>query len=167
MPGALLATAPARIARHFLMPDDPAACWNWSGGLTRNGYGLFHLVTGGTRLAHRASFFLFRGPIPDGMLVCHKCDNRRCVNPDHLFLGTVKDNNADAARKGRTEHGASRHCAKLTDEIVREMVLSDLGYDRLAAKHGVSKGVVQRIFNRKTWRHVTEHIDSPRLKGRA
>jgi hypothetical protein len=79
-------------------------CWIWSAGLTRGGYGQFKFYSGMV-YSHRLSFRLFRGKIPEGLHVCHKCDNRRCVNPSHFFLGTNKDNMDDKIKKSRHSKG--------------------------------------------------------------
>lgn len=80
-------------------PVPHAGCWLWTGAETGTGYGAFWAH--GERRAHRVSYRLYKGPIPNGMVVCHRCDTPLCVNPEHLFLGTQRDNMLDASRKGR------------------------------------------------------------------
>jgi len=75
-------------------------CWEWTASIAWNGYGRFKYA-GKMALAHRVSYILKYGPVPDGMMVCHTCDNRKCVNPDHLFLGSHQDNMDDMVTKGR------------------------------------------------------------------
>lgn len=101
----------------YVMPVPESGCWLWIGAINNKGYGRFSAVTHGksTRYAHRISFELFNGSIPHGMCALHKCDVACCVNPKHLFIGTVTDNNQDMMKKGRYKgyYGAARnrtHC---------------------------------------------------------
>lgn len=143
-------------------------CWPWLAGTVR-GYG--YLQRGGRRggrvLAHRLSWEIHRGPVPDGLLVLHACDNPPCVNPAHLFLGTQGDNHADMTAKGRgystfREHpeitrGEANNHAKLNADQVREIRrLAAAGWSRpsIARRFGVTRQNVRCIVTGQTWRHV-------------
>lgn len=107
--------------------------------------------------AHRVSYIVFRGPIPKSLLVCHTCDVRACINPDHLFLGTVQDNALDAKRKGRSTRlrGAERGAqVKLTDAQVRVIRSDARSQSVIAAEYGVDQSLISRIKSRKLWSHV-------------
>lgn len=103
----------------------PGECWDWSGSKDSGGYGLIgrHGRNGGLIKANRLSWMLFNGPIPDNMCVLHKCDNPSCTNPEHLFLGTYKDNAIDRNKKGRNSSrvGECNGRHKLSIELVKKI----------------------------------------------
>lgn len=150
---------PADFARLYSFARREGDCMIYTGGLTPLGYGVFR-VNNPRRCdrAHRAAYEMAYGPIPDGQMVCHKCDRRACINPDHLFLGTQKDNMADAAAKGRVAHGEQQGAAKLTEANVREIRRSyrdgEETLRELSARFGISPPSVFRVVRRITWKHV-------------
>ena len=82
--------------------NEITGCWEWKRATNNIGYGMFRIKQGLMRTAHRVSYEIHKGMIPNGMVVCHTCDNPKCVNPDHLWVGTQKDNAQDMVAKGRT-----------------------------------------------------------------
>lgn len=138
----------------FSIPVAECGCHIWLGQLSDGGYG--RLRGRSKQLAHRASFKLAKGPIPQGFVVCHTCDIRCCINPDHLFLGTLADNMQDMVRKGRkrTFCGEQNYSAKLTSEKVNLIRSSDLTCTALAKHLSVSISQVARVRNGESWRHV-------------
>ena len=136
--------------------DKVHGCWLWTGAIDKKGYGV--TADGGRGfhrniLAHRASWMIHCGEIPNGLCVCHSCDNPPCINPDHLFLGTYKDNHADMDRKGRRVLGQ----AKLTpiEVLTIRMLLSQgLKQQLLADTFGVTNAQVSQINRRHSWKKV-------------
>ncbi len=137
-------------------------CWLWLGSVhTRTGYGQFGSggasgVRGKTLKAHRVSFELFKHKIPLGMLVCHTCDNRICVNPEHLFVGTNNDNLEDMRKKDRHSRGERCRTSKLKDWQVLEIRSSKDRHATIARKYGVSQTTIFHIIRRNTWKHLKQ-----------
>jgi hypothetical protein len=160
-----------RLMRHTLL-NEVSGCWEWVGS-KRNGYGrmIVGSRTDGTRRsasAHRVSYELTYGEIPEGMEVCHKCDNPCCVNPDHLFLGTKQDNAADRDAKGRNIVfiGEEQPRSKLTKKAVKdarwERAYKGTSYQMLADRYGVSKKTMQNAIKGVTWKCVPYMPEPPK-----
>lgn len=159
------------------IPEPNCGCWIWLYGLTSEGYGTVRF-RGRSRRAHRVSWVLHRGPIPNGAFVCHHCDNPICINPDHLFIGTAADNNKDRRRKGRDfalknptaasvmmkanaitnpnpPRGEKNGRAKLTRRVIRSikrMAANGKFQAEIAARYQVSQSCISLIVTGKRWK---------------
>lgn len=140
--------------------DKSSDCWLWTASTNRKGYGQISQGRRGLRplQSHRVSWEIRFGEIPEGMCVCHKCDNPSCVNPDHLFLGTIQDNDADRDRKGRTRQGSKHRNAKITEEQVtysrREYWISGRTVKEIADELGITPGGLHKAVIGETWKAV-------------
>ena len=145
---------------HFVVKKD--GCWDWNGCCPVNpGYGQFRFNMKLVR-AHRASWIIHNGPIPTGKHVLHKCDNPRCANPEHLFLGTAKDNMRDCRKKGRTtEVGETHSFAVLTEKkviLIKELIKLGFKNRVIADILRVQRPRISDIKCHRTWKHVQEDL---------
>lgn len=132
---------------------DVSSCWLWVGAKNNAGYG--NIKYEGKYLnAHRVSYILNKGPIPEGYYVCHTCDNPSCVNPDHLFVGTPQDNDDDKVRKGRQTKGEEHPISKLTEEDVLKIRTMKGSHSEIARKFKVSRRLIGMIKNKTIWKHL-------------
>lgn len=136
---------------------DLFSCWEWTASKSKKGYGNF-MLNKKHYSAHRFAWILFYGEIPEGLCVCHKCDNRKCVNPAHLFLGTIADNNADMVKKNRqvNTHGEKNNLSKLTEKQVIEIIelLKTETEKEVAKRFSVSCGCIEFINKNIAWKHL-------------
>lgn len=150
--------------------ETPNGCWEWTASRNNNGYGLFR--PGGLapkRLAHRLSWVHHNGPLGDGQYVLHKCDNPKCVNPDHLFVGSKKDNMQDCKAKGRNRYirpnvppprhvGSDHPRAKMTEDDVAQfrhrLSENQISLRGLARETGLNVKTLSNMRDRITWRNV-------------
>lgn len=147
---------PDIIRRFWAKVRKSDGCWEWGAGFGNDGYGQFFWDRA-TRRAHRVAWIIAHGDIAPGLHVLHRCDNPKCVRPDHLFLGTPADNTRDMLAKARNSRGESRPAAKLTESDVidiRTCRLMGATFPALAAGFGVSLGTVWQVVAGNTWKHV-------------
>ena len=128
---------------------EPDECWLWLGSCDTNGYGHFR-INNKLRQAHRYSYQLHFGDIPKGMCICHCCDVRSCVNPNHLFFGTYKDNMVDCIKKGRYSVGHSFALTIEQEEIIKELYATgEYKMKELAESYNIDRNTIARIIKRK------------------
>jgi hypothetical protein len=157
-----------RMRRQTRVTD---GCWEWTGGVDNDGYGRISGQVDGVRYqkAHRVAWVLHnQQPIPANMVVCHSCDNRRCVNPAHLWLGTQEENQLDKIGKGRhiTVRGEAHPEAKLTEDQVRAILADARTHTEIAYDYGIKASTVSSIKTRKSWAHLdVESVAKAKRKG--
>lgn len=151
--------------RFWAKVDKSGECWLWTGAKNSKGYGSFR-VNGKQVSTHRLSYQMHLGDIPLGLCVCHKCDVRHCVNPDHLFVGTHKDNWLDAKGKGRLKniirggsvvYGEKHGKARLTKDqvkLIRKLSNEGTSDTVLARRFSVARGTIYDVITRRTWKHI-------------
>lgn len=130
-----------RFLRFFSTASD---CWEWEGAIGKNGYGRFQLE-GKSRQAHRVAYEMFVGPFPEYLNILHRCDNRKCVKPSHLFLGTAKDNGVDMSEKGRSLTKAKNGNSPMEEWQYDVIIQTDISSRLLAKRFGISQRSVNRI----------------------
>jgi len=158
-------TDPKELLRRMTMSFEKyvikkEGCWGWNASILKDGY---PQIGSGRKLGiskgHRASWVIHKGAIPEGFSVLHKCDNRICTNPDHLFLGKPIENSRDMVYKGRQPKGAKNGSAKLTNEDVleiRDLSNKGVGSSFLSEKFSVSRHSIWKVKTHKTWTHVKD-----------
>lgn len=151
--------------RFWRFVEKSDGCWKWTGkSVNKKGYGQLGAIGGkGTKAiaAHRLSYQIHKGEIPDGMVVMHSCDNPSCVNPDHLSVGTQSQNILEAIAKGRKTlpklphfTGVDHPGARFTEQDIRDIRSQGMNDTGLAKKYGVATSTIRRIRIGKTWSHV-------------
>lgn len=132
----------------------PDECWLWTGCKTPHGYGRINTAkTKGLLYTHRIAYELANGPIPEGMHVCHTCDNPSCVNPTHLWIGTAAENMQDRNAKGR--HYVTPHLSPETIKTIRQTYQTQqITQSELASMFGVSLNSIRKILLRESWKEV-------------
>ncbi len=143
---------------------DESGCWIWIASCAGMGYGQIKLPGERRQIyAHRLSYLIHKGPLPEGKHICHTCDNPKCVNPDHLFVGTSQDNHDDMTKKKRHTYGQRSATAKITEEQARQVLgMVGLGIKQnvIAKTFGLSQVQISRIKLGKRWKHLQKSSTS-------
>ena len=136
----------------------PNECWEWTASIGSRGYGRFTMKKDGKteQHAHRVSYILCHGSIPIGLYVLHNCDNKKCINPSHLFTGTQQINVDDMIRKGRNCRGSRVRCSKLKECDVVAIRKDGRKQTEIAASYGVTQGTIWQIKERLKWKHIKD-----------
>jgi hypothetical protein len=155
------------VFEHYTVADN--GCWNWTLGKSK-GYGAINYM-GRVWAAHRVAYELAKGPIPAGLSVCHSCDNPACINPNHLFVGTHRDNMLDKERKGRANHVGARGVRNansiLTEKDViamRQAYVRGVRAADIAARFGMARSAVNDVVNGRSWQHLLGSHGCPTLE---
>jgi len=138
----------ARIEESIVI-DEATGCFNWTKSLNRGGYGRIQ-INGKTERVHRVSYEIYKGKIPVGMCVLHRCDNRKCCNPEHLSVGTNQQNVNDKMTKGRWAGGAKLTLEKVKE--IREKYIETSTCKQLALEYGVSYDTIWNIIANRRWK---------------
>lgn len=149
------------------MPVTETGCWLWLGTASPRGYGRC-MIDANRQRAHRAAFAHFIGPVPNGMLVCHRCDTPSCINPKHLFLGTSADNVHDMVAKGRgvNPRGEEHVQARITNADVAEMRRlrqTGMSYGAIGKQFGMCPAAASDVIVGRRWGHLKSGLDLPRI----
>lgn len=158
--GATQCSAKCFLLARMDKSNGPNSCWPWTGAKNKTGYGAYHPKRNKTINAHRVVFMEFVCDALDNLVVRHTCDNRICVNPSHLLLGTNKENTNDMISRGRHIEGRKRvfgentSRAKLTEKQVLEIREKKDTQVNLAKKYGVSRSAIKSILDRTNWSHI-------------
>jgi HNH endonuclease len=145
--------------RFWMQVKKAEACWIWKGGTDQDGYGCFRGESHGIlyHRAHRYSWALHNGrAVPKYALICHTCDQPRCVRPEHLYLGTSLDNMRDKIRKGRMRvaYGEQAGHAKLTEEQAKAILRDPRPYAEISADYNVTPATIGNLKQRRSWKHI-------------
>lgn len=147
--------------------NEETGCWEWQKGFLPSGYGS-KCKNYKTMTAHRYYYEKYKGEIPNGLNICHHCDNRKCVNPEHLFLGTQKENMRDMVKKGRGNYGEKHNMAKLTwknvNEIRKMYLTGKFSIRELARKYNIWYGPMRSAIIGETWRLKAVNAPKDSLK---
>ena len=148
---------PLRLVLDNIIVDPESGCWLWTGAVGPNGYGTVAIrSTDGRKQmgVHKVAYTFLVGDVAPGLCVCHKCDVRRCVRPEHLFLGTNMDNSSDMVSKRRQRFGIKHPLAKLSEDDVRAIRDADGFHKDIASQYGISRANVTNIKNKNRWATV-------------